>query len=163
MKVFHFLKRSEQWKMCTIGFVVLFVAIKTLSSNVHLIFNKTDSLPYKAFMQLPKVSPSKGDYTLVASSWYGGTLIKKIIGVAGDEVTYTDAGELKVGSKIVGTQKSKNRDGRDLTPIKPQVIPEGYVFLHAPHTSSFDSRYDELGLIPVRSLQGIAYPILWRQ
>lgn len=163
MKVFQYMKKPQQLRLCCLGFLMLFITIKALTHNVHLILNKTDSLPYKVFIQLPKISPTKGDYTLVASNWYGGNLIKKIIGVAGDEVFYTEAGDLKVGSEIVGTHKSKSRDNRDLTPIQSQVIPEGYVFLHAPHSSSFDSRYEELGLVSVNSLQGTARPLSWRQ
>lgn len=146
---------------CLGSFAIVFCIIKGITHNVHLILNKTDSLPYKAFIQLPKKTPEKGDYTLVSSAWYGGILIKRIIGVEGDEISYTKDGKVKVGSQVIENQKSKSKDGRNLTPIKTTTIPKGYVFLHAPHSSSFDSRYQELGLISVKTLQGTAYPIKW--
>lgn len=161
MRSFLFLKQSKQWIKFAGVFAIALVVIKCLSHEIHIIMNRTDSLPYKAFVQLPKKTPHKGDYTLVSSAWYDGVLIKKIIGVEGDEISYTKDGKLKVGSEIIHGQKSKSKDGRKLTNIKKMTIPKGYVFLFSPHPSSFDSRYSELGLVPSRDLQGTAYPIKW--
>ncbi|MFM7857631.1 MAG: S26 family signal peptidase [Flammeovirgaceae bacterium] len=33
-------------------------------------------------------------------------------------------------------------------------MPKGFVFLYAPHAKSFDSRYAQVGLVPVNQLQG---------
>lgn len=38
------------------------------------------------------------------------------------------------------------------------VIPKGYYYVHTDHKDSFDSRYNEIGLIPVR-LEGKPMPI----
>jgi hypothetical protein len=39
------------------------------------------------------------------------------------------------------------------------VIPEGQVFLYSPHPKSFDSRYQEVGLVQVSDLEGTAIAI----
>jgi Signal peptidase, peptidase S26 len=52
-----------------------------------------------------------------------------------------------------GVQAGGN-DTITLTAIKPQVIPEGRVFLHSTHPKSFDSRYQEVGLVAVSDLEG---------
>ncbi|WP_010303970.1 S26 family signal peptidase [Candidatus Odyssella thessalonicensis] len=155
----EFLKSRQQWKQCGIAFIVGMLGMKVVEKNIHFVVNSTDSLPYKAFLHLPNKLPQKGDYTLIDSIWYDAKLIKQVVGVAGDEIAYTPQGELKIGNQVVGTPKSQSRDGRPLTPLKPQIIPTGKVFLYAPHSSSFDSRYEELGLAPIEALQGTAYPL----
>lgn len=44
--------------------------------------------------------------------------------------------------------------GRPLTPLISQVIPQGYVFVAASASGSFDSRYAEFGLVKFEHLQG---------
>lgn len=92
-------------------------------------------------------------------------MIKKVAGMAGDELFYDKEGNLWVsalwtgracpGAPVkIGKQKKSAKDGRRLNPIKPGVIPTGKVFVVGDHERSFDSRYAELGLIPETDLQG---------
>ena len=37
------------------------------------------------------------------------------------------------------------------------VIPKGYYYVHTDHKDSFDSRYNEIGLIPLSEVRGKAY------
>ena len=107
------------------------------------------------------MSPQKGSYTCVHSPWYGGTVVKKIVGVAGDTLSYDIEGNLWVGCNLkVGKPKKKSKDGKILTPIEAGVIPKGMVFVAGNHERSFDSRYQELGLIPERDLQGKVIALL---
>jgi len=104
---------------------------------------------------LKQLSPQKGSYTCVHSPWYGGTVLKKIVGTAGDALSYDKEGNLWVGHKLkVGKPKKKSKDGKVLTPIEAGVIPKGMVFVVGNHERSFDSRYQELGLIAERDLKG---------
>lgn len=154
-----YLKSFRQWQKAAIAFTGVLFGIQLLSHHVHLVLNRTDSLPYTTFIHLPNKVPQKGDYTLLDSHWYSGKLIKQVIAVAGDQISYTSSGSLQVNDTVIASQYSQSRDGRKLTPIATQVIPEGKVFLYAPHGRSFDSRYEELGLVPVDVLQGTAYPV----
>jgi conjugal transfer pilin signal peptidase TrbI len=88
-------------------------------------------------------------------------LVKEIAGTAGDTLTYDATGNLWVGRQLrVGKPRKKAKDGRTLTPIKPGVIPEGMAFVMGSHERSFDSRYEELGLVPKRHLRGRAIALL---
>lgn len=160
MSRFSFLKSPSQWVRGCFAFGVTFYSFSVLAAHVHLVVNKTDSLPIKTFIHLKHQPPKKGDYTLVSSAWYNGRLIKQVLAEAGEKITYDSQGALYVGSKKIGVPKTKTKEGKPLTPIAPQVIPEGYVFLYAPHNESFDSRYVELGLVKKSALQGCALPVV---
>ena len=146
-------KRSEWAKAFLIGMAGL-MFIGTLSIFCKIAISETDSLPEHYFLHLPFMKPHKGEYTLFYSEWYQGKIIKKIIGVEGDKVMRDKTGCVWVNQTRIGVPKLKATDGSRLTPIKVQVIPKGYVFVYSNNENSFDSRYEELGVIPVSSLQG---------
>lgn len=155
VKRLSFLKSRKQWVKGTIFFVIVFALMAFIKDQVRLLYSTTASLPHRTFLHLKQMDPQKGDYTCFDSSWYGGNVVKKIVGVAGDSITYDREDNLWVGRQLrVGTQKKKAKDGRPLTPIKPGIIPQGMVFVMGDHERSFDSRYEEMGLIPVYALQG---------
>ena len=134
--------------------LVGFGLVALAKDHVCLIYSETDSLPYHYFLQLKKVTPQKGHYTIIESQWYGSKVIKEIVGEVGDEINYEGDGSLWVGEQNIGEAKKLARDGRPLTPLKASTIPQGFVFLKGDHERSFDSRYEEFGLIPVNDLQG---------
>lgn len=150
---------KKSLKKGVISFVVGFGAFGFFSEQVHFIKSLTDSLPQHYFVQLPKVPPKKGDLTVVNNPFYGGRLIKKIIGQAGDQVSTDTSGDLWVGKQFVGKVYPQTGDGRKLTPTQPQIIPKGQVFLYSPHPKSFDSRYQEVGLVHISDLEGTAIAI----
>jgi conjugal transfer pilin signal peptidase TrbI len=39
------------------------------------------------------------------------------------------------------------------------MIPQGKYFVWTPHIDSYDSRYDEIGLVDERTIIGVAYPL----
>ena len=171
IKRLSFLKSWKQWMKGIFFFVVVFALMTFLKDHVCLLYSTTASLPHRTFLKLKQMSPQKGDYTCFDSSWYGGNVVKKIVGVAGDSLTYDLEGNLWVktlwvktlwvGWQLkVGTQKKQSKDGRLLTPIKPGIIPEGMVFVMGDHERSFDSRYQEMGLIPEHALQGRVIALL---
>lgn len=136
------------------AFVFTFLGVGFFSEHVHFIKSTTHSMPEHYFVHFPHVKPKRGDITLVYNSFYQGNLIKRIIGVEGDKISYDKHGEVWVGNKRVGTVYPTTRDGRSLKSIQPMIIPKGYVFLYAPHPRSFDSRYAEVGLAHRHLLQG---------
>jgi signal peptidase I len=50
----------------------------------------------------------------------------------------------------------RTKDGKPLTPLNVDIIPPGYVFVAGDHVRSFDSRYEEFGLVPMAHLWGKA-------
>jgi conjugal transfer pilin signal peptidase TrbI len=150
---------TKSLKRGVISFAVGFGVFGFFSEQIHFIKSLTDSLPEHYFVQLPKRTPKIGDLTVVNNQFYGGRLIKKIIGQAGDQVSTDTNGDLWVGKQLVGKVYPQTGDGRNLTPTQDQVIPEGQVFLYSPHPKSFDSRYQEVGLVQVNELEGTAIAI----
>lgn len=152
---------KTQWVKSFWGFWGTLGLIALLSHQTRLVYSRTDSLPDHLFLNLKQVTPQKGHYTFLESSWYGGAVIKKIVGISGDTLSYDQEGNLWVGNQLkIGKPKKKSTDGRRLTPLKPGVIPKGKVFVAGCHERSFDSRYEELGLIPENQLQGRVIALL---
>lgn len=131
-----------------------FMSIFVIKDHVAIIHSTTNSLPYSTFLMLKTLPPCKGDYTCLESAWYGCRVIKEVIGVSGDVVTYDYSGFLSVGDVVIGKPHPQASNGRPLTPVQSGVIPEGYVFLRGSHDRSFDSRYQEMGLVHKRKLEG---------
>ncbi len=143
-----------------VGFIIGFGIILLLSCCIQIVVSETDSHPKHYFLHLKLYKPGLDDYSLVYSKWYGKNIIKKIAGVEGDKIWYDKRQCLWVGSQKIGFQKSISKNERVLTPIEAQVIPKGYVFVYSEHKSSFDSRYHELGLVPLNSLEGKVIPLI---
>ena len=143
-----------------ISFGVGFGVFGFISEQIHFIKSLTDSLPEHYFVQLTKCTPTKGDLTVVNNQFYGGRLIKKIIGQAGDHISTDAGGDLWVGKEFVGKVYPQTGEGKKLTRTKDQVIPKDHVFLYSPHPKSFDSRYLEVGLAPVKALEGLVIGII---
>lgn len=156
---FSGLLKVDSIKEGLLGFVMTLAALFIVKEQVNLVKNHTNSMPERYFVQLLKVTPQKSDITMFYSSWYQGNLIKKIIGVEGDIVRTDSQGVVYVNEQLVGKPQAKASDDRSLNPIKETVIPKDFVFLYAPHPKSFDSRYQEVGLVPVNQLQGRLIPL----
>jgi len=156
-----FLNNKKQWGKGILCFLVVFALIAWLKDHVCLLYSATGSLPYRTFLKLKILEPRRGDYTCIDSSWYGGTLVKKLVGTAGDAVTYDEAGNLWINRQLrVGKPHKQAKDGRVLTPLEEGIIPKGKVFVMGDHERSFDSRYEELGLVPEQALQGRVIALL---
>ncbi len=133
--------------------------IWALTKNIAIIYSPTDSLGNHYFLHLKQIKPKLNDYTLVYSTWYKGLVIKKIVGVSQDRIWYNQQGVLLINNHIIGKPKPIATDGRILHPIKPQIIPRETVFLKGYHIDSFDSRYQEFGLVSVDCLEGLVIPL----
>lgn len=146
--------KAAIWFFGSIGLVFL------ISKQIHFLISETDSIPQHYFLQILKIKPEINDYTVVFSDWYHGKIIKKIIGVTGCRIWYDQNNQMFVNDFKVGVPLSVAADGRSLHPTPAQIIPQGYVFLYSEHIKSFDSRYQELGLVPLSKLQGLVIPLI---
>lgn len=150
---------TKFWVGC-LAFVISFGIVLGLSFYMDIIISETDSHPKHYFLHLPYCEPRLYNHTVIFSQWYGKKIIKQIVGVEGDKVWYTNDGCLWVNDRKIGFLKLYSQKNQVLTPILTQFIPEGYVFVYSDHEWSFDSRYQELGLVPISALKGKVIPLL---
>lgn len=147
-------------KRALIGALVSFAFVGGIAYFYEILYSRTPSWPYSHFLHLKRVTPHKGDLTAFWHEMRGQKLIKKIIGVPGDKVTKDSEGVIWVNDQKIGKPFSFGSDGKSLHAIEPQTIPEGFVFVYSPHEQSFDSRYQEVGLIPISALMGKVIPLV---
>lgn len=57
----------------------------------------------------------------------------------------------------------RTSEGKPLTPIFAASVPEGYVFVAGDNLNSFDSRYEEFGLVPMEKIWGKAIAVFGAQ
>ena len=131
-----------------------------LPSYVGFYTNESESLPFKLFLVLKKATPHKEDYAVFSHPWFQKDLIKQVVGVEGDDVRIAPDKTIWVGGQKLGSFINTTSSGTKLTPLKfSGCIPEGYVFVASPHERSFDSRYEEMGLLTVKDLKARAIPL----
>lgn len=102
------------------------------------------------------------------------TLAKLVLGLPGDRIFRCGRNQLSVISHQNGEEGRKKspvqtthtlpllkrtRKGEPLTPLSVRTIPEGHIFVAGDHPRSFDSRYEEFGLVPIEKVWGKA--LLW--
>jgi conjugal transfer pilin signal peptidase TrbI len=121
-------------------------------------WNRSPSLPYKLFACGPLKQLKRQDYI----SFYHPTsrcpLAKQIIGISGDRIDLR-GDHIFVNDYDCGKAFNKTSSGLPLTPLDEEQILDGYLFVHAPHPDSFDSRYEQFGLIKCDQLKEILWPI----
>lgn len=162
----RFLSRpSEHWILntghCAKPYWVLGLSFGMLLcivlTQTQLQINQTPSLGYKFFFCLKGLAAKRGDFVSFTehSTAYFGNLsyTKQLMGLPGDEIR-EDHGQLFVNKQSVGPLLPTTRDGKPLSPLKAKQVPNGYVFVSATHPRSFDSRYEEFGLVKQGCLWG---------
>ena len=148
------------WASKSIRALTLVVAMLFCFNHfANLYINQTDSLPFKAFLVLKGASVHKGDYVAFKNPRFINAMIKQVTGTAGDLVVIKDD-TVWVGDTLIGEALPKASDGRPLTKsLFEGAIPEGQFFVSSPHPRSFDSRYEEVGLLAQAESIGRAIPL----
>lgn len=123
-------------------------------------WNRTDSLAYTLFFRTVADSErlERGSYVSFKHPLSQIRVAKIIVGLAHDSLVIR-ADEIYVNHILRGKIQKQSPSGSKLTPISTQVIPEGYVFVWSPHELSYDSRYEEFGLIPVHTIEDALWPL----
>ncbi len=155
----EYLKDRRVWGAAV---VVVYLVITLSVQRFEFGINMTPSLPNWGFFTDKSQTPKRGDYvkfTPYENEFYDGDFVKRLVGMPGDQIENRD-NQIYLSGELIGFAKSISLDGKKLTPISTQIIPDGYVFVTSDHKDSFDSRYEEVGLIPLYKLQGVSYPIL---
>lgn len=124
---------------------------------------------YALFLRTPHVN--RGDVVLIQnhSVQYVGDLLfaKRILGIPGD-LLYRSEEKLCISHKSLEIKSlemrclpllKETKTQKPLTPLIASYIPQGYAFVTGDHPNSFDSRYEEFGLVPLEKIWGKA--VLW--
>lgn len=120
--------------------------------------NLSQSLPYTLFLTQNCQNLKRGDYILFTHPVNNMRIGKEIIGLEGDTIAIKE-NHIFIGETDGGQLLEKSPSGQVMTPIHHKEIPQGYVFVRGNHEQSFDSRYEEFGLIPISAIQEKLCPI----
>lgn len=137
--------------------------------HLPILFNWTPSLPYTVALMHYGMQPAlqRGDFIVYAFAGdaqrhYPGLraqpFFKQVKGIPGDRVTVMGR-QVFVNGVAMGLAKPTTFDRHPLTPIAETVIPPGYYYVQGTHPDSFDSRYRESGLVPMRQVIGKVTPL----
>lgn len=132
-----------------------FLCIMILISQFAIIrWNRSHSLPGRMYIGTSwTFTPQRGDVISFDHPLFPAPIAKSVVGVAGDMVEIVN-GEVFVNGIDRGRVLDKSpHSGKPLTSIKPGLIPDGYVYVWAPHPESFDSRYADIGLIHISRIK----------
>jgi conjugal transfer pilin signal peptidase TrbI len=134
-----------------------------LTTRVGYAKNITTSMPYKHFLVMFSNNIQRGDlvsFKAPPGSGYDGlNITKKVVGIPGDVVT-TENRDIFINGKYIATAKEFSKQGNPLQVFSGGIIPANHYFVWVKHPDSYDSRYQEIGLIDEKSVVGISYP-LW--
>jgi len=127
----------------------------------EFIVNKSDSLPGVLFILDKTTQPVCGDTTVFDMPddnrfYKGARMIKIIKGCQGDVISVTRQ-EVFINDQSVGFFKGRSTQGNHkLYPLTVNEVPTDKVYLYAPHSQSYDSRYRSFGLRDTTELLGAA-------
>lgn len=85
-------------------------------------------------------------------------LIKTVVALPGQHVEIADQVIVDGQSVTASAVRSRDGEGRTLTPDPGGFVPPQHLFLHSSFASSYDSRY--FGSVPDSGLLGLARPVL---
>ncbi len=103
--------------------------------------------------------PSRGDLmvSLPQQPWSGNNIVKRVIGVPGDEINITDDGEVYVNGVLLSYSDSSTAKARLEYPI---IVPAGHYFMLGDNRSnSTDSRH--WGFLPASEFIGKVWVVFW--
>lgn len=143
---------------------IILLVIGYKFSDLPIIKAKTDSSPYTYFLDYGEVEFNKGDYVLIENfrtKYFDekATFVKQLKGMPGENIG-TLKKEIFVDHKLIGNCLKETSDGKKLTQISLKEIPEDYAFVAGNHEKSFDSRYEEFGMVPIANITRKLVP-LW--
>ena len=82
---------------------------------------------------------------------------KRVLGIPGDRIVRNSQGIIVIPQPSnTLSLLTKTSKGKPLTPNISNIIPEGYLFVAGDNPQSFDSRYEEFGLVHQEKVWGKA-------
>lgn len=163
-------------------FALAYVATDSVHTTMALIIKGAHPLPGEMAVFAYTGQPIEGYYTdnpvteisrhfakaaghtvSLAGPRKGDGFIKYLVGTPGDRIERIDRDFFLVsprGRFFLGRAKTHTKRGVPLEASPEQVIPQGFVYVWAPHLDALDSRYAAVGLVPASAIVGKAIP-LW--
>jgi conjugal transfer pilin signal peptidase TrbI len=137
-----------------------------LQANYKIVINRSESLPIHAVLIQKGKLPTKLDQIFVfklqnnpAYNFAEVNFIKRAAGFVGDKIEVVNQDfyiNHKFTYKFIGTAKTLGLKGETLNPLSAQIIPQHKFFAYTPHPDSYDSRYQQIGLIDEKDIIGSA-------
>lgn len=124
----------------------------------HFRINSSNSLPFYIFKTSPLASIERDAYVSLSHPLSSQDLIKQVVGLPGDQIIIRGQ-HVFINDQDYGYIHQVSPSGLSLSAISEGCIPKGFVFLHATHPQSFDSRYAEFGLVANEQLKERLWPI----
>ncbi len=134
-----------------------------LTTYTQLLESVSESLDGVRYLIVLKSSSIKrGDIVAIQghTPQYVGDHIftKRVVGLSGDQVIRNknqlilkaQNGSFSMTLPLL----AQTKEGQPLTPLSLHIIPEGYCFVIGDHLRSFDSRYEEFGLVKKEKIWG---------
>lgn len=122
--------------------------------------NETDSLPDAFFIvELGQYLPQRGEllpFRVGGSVRHyptGMIFIKQVIGMPGDALVWQGDTAYVAGQRV-GVARSHTSTGEVLARIPAGVIPPEHYFVATSHPDSYDSRYQDVGLVSAAQIAG---------
>jgi conjugal transfer pilin signal peptidase TrbI len=144
--------------------LALISGVVLLKNNFLIIHNKSESLPSHWFVISKGQIPQKDQIFAFKAkdnpAYETGEIFIKIVGgIAGDAVITKERNFYitnQFGDKFIGTAKTVSLKGQPLTMSDSGIIPPQYYFAYTTHKDSYDSRYQQIGLINETQIIGTA-------
>lgn len=124
-----------------------------------LCHNITESMPWTWFISSEFKEAERDMYVSFKHEKSQMNLAKKIVGLPGDSIRVIND-RIYVNDIDCGIAVRVSRSGKFMTPIAEGIIPSGYVYVASPHPESFDSRYEEFGLVKVEQIEELLWPLI---
>ena len=124
----------------------------------HFRINSSHSLPYYVFASSPITIIERDMFVSLSHIVSEKDLFKKVVGLPGDRIAIRDQ-HVFINDRDFGYVYQFSPSGTCLSPIEEGVIPENFFFVYATHPESFDSRYNEFGLVAKEQLKEKLCPI----
>ncbi len=148
-------------KSAVISFLVVPLTLSlwlNFGLEYRVLFNMTNSLPHTLYLTHPPQAVLKrGDYVAFTHDASPYMIVKRVVGIEGDTIQHTTCGVQL--NQLCLELKERRSNGATLTPMKAQTIPKGMLFVAGDHADSFDSRYEEFGLISILKIKGQVWPV----
>ena len=136
--------------------------------RLPVLFNWTPSLPYRIAWLVHGPHPlRRGDFIVFSfdgeaqardPGLRGQPFFKIVRGLPGDAVTVAGR-HVAINGEEVGVAKLQAYDHSPLDPITPTVIPPGHYYVQGTSPDSFDSRYQDSGLVRAEQVVGVVVPL----
>ncbi len=155
----------SQIKKAAIGIGIFSIILCSFAIYTQLLENVSESLDDVRYLLILKTTKIKrGDIVSIQghTPQYAGEHIftKRVVGLPGDQIirnkTHLTLKAQNGAFAITFPLLTQSKEGHPLTPLSLEVVPQGHVFVTGDHLRSFDSRYEEFGLVKKEKIYGKA-------